>query len=32
MPGTELQASVLVQPLEQARQIMIFGRSDLREA
>lgn len=31
MPGTELQASVLVQPLEQARQIMIFGRSDLRE-
>ncbi len=31
MPGTELQASVLVQPLEQARQIMIFGRQDLRE-
>ncbi|MEN6332814.1 MAG: secretin N-terminal domain-containing protein, partial [Phycisphaerales bacterium] len=31
MPGTELQASVLVQPLEQARQIMIFGREDLRE-
>jgi general secretion pathway protein D len=31
MPGTELQASVLVQPLEQARQIMVFGRQDLRE-
>ncbi|MCU0915261.1 MAG: hypothetical protein MUC88_11945 [Planctomycetes bacterium] len=31
MPGTELQASVLVQALEQARQIMIFGRQDLRE-
>ena len=31
MPGTELQASVLVQPLEQARQIMVFGRGDLRE-
>jgi type II secretory pathway component GspD/PulD (secretin) len=31
MPGTELRASVLVQPLEQARQVMIFGRPDLRE-
>jgi general secretion pathway protein D len=31
MPGTELQASVLVQALEQARQVMIFGRKDLRE-
>ena len=31
MPGTELQASVLVQALEQARQVMIFGRQDLRE-
>ena len=31
MPGTELQASVLVQSLEQARQIMVFGRQDLRE-
>jgi general secretion pathway protein D len=31
MPGTELRASVLVQPLEQARQIMVFGRQDLRE-
>ncbi|MBM4028058.1 MAG: hypothetical protein FJ280_22085, partial [Planctomycetes bacterium] len=31
MPGTELQASVLVQALEQARQVMVFGRPDLRE-
>jgi general secretion pathway protein D len=31
MPGTELQASVLVQSLDQARQIMVFGRQDLRE-
>ena len=31
MPGTELQASVLVQALEQARQVMVFGRQDLRE-
>lgn len=31
MPGTELEASVLVQPLDQARQIVVFGRSDLRE-
>lgn len=31
MPGTELKASVLVQPLQQARQIVIFGRADLRE-
>jgi general secretion pathway protein D len=31
MPGTELQASVLVQALEQARQVMVFGRADLRE-
>jgi general secretion pathway protein D len=30
MPGTELQASVLIQALTQARQIMIFGREDLR--
>jgi len=30
MPGTELKASVLIQPLEQSRQIMIFGRKDLR--
>ncbi|MFB0525520.1 MAG: secretin N-terminal domain-containing protein, partial [Phycisphaerae bacterium] len=31
MPGTELQASVLIQPLENARQIVIFGRADMRE-
>ncbi len=31
MPGTELRASVLVQPLAQARQIMVFGRQDMRE-
>ncbi|TKJ38041.1 MAG: hypothetical protein CEE38_04580 [Planctomycetes bacterium B3_Pla] len=30
MPGTELQTSVLIQPLTQARQIMVFGREDLR--
>jgi len=30
MPGTELQASVLVLPLTQARQIMIFGREEMR--
>ncbi len=31
MPGSELQASVLVQPLPQSRQIVIFGRADMRE-
>jgi general secretion pathway protein D len=31
MPGSELQASVLIQPLENARQIVIFGRADMRE-
>ncbi len=31
MPGTELTPGVLVRPLEQSRQIMIFGRSDLRQ-
>jgi general secretion pathway protein D len=31
MPGSELQSSVLVQPLAQARQIVIFGRADMRE-
>jgi general secretion pathway protein D len=29
-PGSELQASVLIQPLEQARQIVIYGRADMR--
>jgi len=31
MPGTELQPSVLVRPLEHTQQIMVFGRKDLRE-
>lgn len=31
MPGTELKPSVLVRPLAQSRQIMIFGRAELRE-
>jgi general secretion pathway protein D len=31
MPGSELQTSVLIQPLTQARQIVIFGRADMRE-
>jgi len=31
MPGQEITKSVLVQPLQQARQIMVFGREDLRE-
>jgi type II secretory pathway component GspD/PulD (secretin) len=31
MPGTELKSSVLVQPLSQARQIMIFGTAQRRE-
>ncbi|GAH03613.1 unnamed protein product, partial [marine sediment metagenome] len=31
MPGQELKASVLVQPLVKARQIMVFGREDRRE-
>ncbi len=31
MPGTELETSILVQALDQARQVVIFGRQDLRE-
>jgi type II secretory pathway component GspD/PulD (secretin) len=31
MPGLELKPSVLIQPLQQSRQIMVFGRKDLRE-
>jgi general secretion pathway protein D len=31
MPGSELQSNILVQPLAQAKQIMIFGRADMRE-
>jgi type II secretion system protein D len=30
MPGSELTASVLIQPLAQARQIVIYGREDMR--
>ena len=30
MPGSELTASVLIQPLVQARQIVIYGRADMR--
>jgi len=31
MPGSELQTSVLIQPMENAKQIVIFGRADVRE-
>jgi len=31
MSGTELTPNILVRPLEQSRQIMIFGRADLRD-
>lgn len=31
MPGQELRPSILVRPLEESRQIMIFGRPDLRD-
>ena len=31
MPGSELKPSVLVRPLSQSKQIMIFGRVELRE-
>ncbi len=31
MSATELQQGILIQPLTQARQIMIFGRKDLRD-
>ncbi len=31
MPGTDIRASVLVQPLSQARQVLVYGRADLRE-
>ena len=30
-PGSELKASILVQPLSQARQIMIYGSAEKRE-
>ena len=31
MPGQEIQKSVLIQPLPQAGQIMVFGKKELRE-
>lgn len=31
MPGSELKTSVLVTPLRQAKQIMVFGRKEMRE-
>ncbi|MBN2136456.1 MAG: hypothetical protein JW720_01480 [Sedimentisphaerales bacterium] len=31
LPGTEFLPSVLIEPLEQTRQVIIFGRRDLRE-
>jgi general secretion pathway protein D len=30
MPGNQIMPNVVIQPLEQSRQIMIFGRPDLR--
>jgi general secretion pathway protein D len=30
MSGTDLRPNIVIQPLEQSRQIMIFGRPDLR--
>ena len=31
MPGSEVQGSVLIQAMEQARQLVVFGREDMRE-
>jgi general secretion pathway protein D len=31
LPGSSLRPSVVVQPLQQSRQIMVFGRAELRE-
>ncbi|NLZ06617.1 MAG: hypothetical protein GXY19_15740 [Phycisphaerae bacterium] len=31
MPGTQLAPSILIRPLERSKQIMIFGRADLRD-
>jgi general secretion pathway protein D len=31
LPGTEFLPSILVQPLEQTQQVIVFGRKDLRE-
>ena len=31
LPGTEFLPSVMVQPLQQTKQVIVFGRKDLRE-
>ncbi|UCG55823.1 MAG: hypothetical protein JSU70_13240 [Phycisphaerales bacterium] len=31
MPGTEFLPSILIEPLEQTNQVMVFGRKELRE-
>ena len=31
LPGTEFLPSILIQPLQQTRQVIVFGRKDLRE-
>jgi general secretion pathway protein D len=31
LPGTEFLPSILIQPLEQTKQVIVFGRKDLRE-
>jgi len=31
LPGTEFLPSILIQPLRQTRQVIVFGRKDLRE-
>ncbi|MEJ2700911.1 MAG: secretin N-terminal domain-containing protein [Sedimentisphaerales bacterium] len=31
LPGTEFLPSILVQPLQQTQQVIVFGRKDLRE-
>jgi len=31
LPGTEFLPSVLIEPLEETRQVIVFGRKDLRE-
>jgi general secretion pathway protein D len=31
LPGSELKSSVLVQPLKQAKQIMVFGSTEMRD-
>lgn len=31
LPGTEFLPNILIQPLQQTRQVVVFGRKDLRE-